>query len=89
MLWNIGIILIINFIYRYIDTFNILFLTIYDKEEVEINYNDDNICNICFNNKINICCDPCGHTYCNYCIKKTNTCYICKKNIIKKIKIYI
>ena len=55
-----------------------------NKQNKEINK-----CSICLINNISICCIPCGHTYCNYCINKTNNCYICRSNIINKIKIYI
>ena len=50
---------------------------------------NDNICSICYENKINACCNPCGHLYCDKCIRESNSCYICRKNIITTIKIYI
>lgn len=99
-----------NILTIYINSFNLLFLTIEEDEEEEINnfsvlllkiyklkkeinelksINNNNICSICCENKINICCNPCGHLYCNNCIIKSNSCYICRKNIITTIKIYI
>ena len=50
---------------------------------------NDNICSICCENKINTCCNPCGHLYCDKCIRESNSCYICRKNIITTIKINI
>jgi len=49
-----------------------------------------NICNICDANKINICINPCGHTFCSKCIEKMNSkCGMCRGKIETKIKIYI
>jgi hypothetical protein len=92
----------------YINSYNLLFLTIEEEDEDEINnfsvlllkiyklkkeINElksiNNICSICCENKINTCCNPCGHLYCNNCIRESNSCYICRKNIITTIKIYI
>ena len=55
------------------------------KKELE----EKNKCSICFNNTISHCCNPCGHTYCNDCIDKTNNCYICRAIIHNKIKLYL
>lgn len=76
-----------------IDNYGILLSKI-EKLKTEVNEirskrNNDNICSICYENKINICCNPCGHLYCNKCIQDSNNCYICRKNIITTIKIYI
>lgn len=50
----------------------------------------ENLCSICVENKINICCFPCGHTYCDRCILNANNCcYICRERIIMFNKIYI
>lgn len=50
-----------------------------------------NICSICCENKINICCIPCGHIYCDKCIRvpENNNCYICRQNFYRILKIYI
>ena len=42
-------------------------------------------------NKINVCCIPCGHTYCDKCIHEpdNNNCYICRQNFYRILKIYI
>lgn len=51
---------------------------------------DINMCNVCVTNKINICINPCGHTFCSSCIEKMNSkCGMCRGNIDSKIKIYI
>jgi len=78
-------------LYIYMHVCNLLFITIYD---IEYNYNEnyynnDNNCPICYENKINSCCIPCGHTYCDKCIKNTDNCYICRRYISRNIKIFI
>ena len=61
------------------------------KKEIDNNKKIDNLCSVCLENKINICCIPCGHTYCDKCIRSTYAynCFICRKNITNTIKIYI
>jgi hypothetical protein len=76
-------------LYIYMYVCNLLFITIYDIEYNENYYNNDNNCPICYENKINSCCIPCGHTYCDKCIKNTNNCYICRRYISRNIKIFI
>jgi hypothetical protein len=51
----------------------------------------NNICTICCENIINISCVPCGHTYCEKCIRipENNNCYICRQNFYRIIKIYL
>ena len=60
-------------------------------ELAEIKLNNHNICSICCENKINVCCIPCGHTYCDKCICEphNNNCYICRQNFYRILKIYI
>jgi hypothetical protein len=56
-----------------------------------------NICPICFENEINMCAIPCGHTCCNECIiqsirfhnARVSKCLSCRNNINEYIKIYI
>lgn len=49
-----------------------------------------NICDICNTNKINICLNPCGHTFCNECIDKMNQkCGFCRNRFQSKIKIFL
>ena len=49
-----------------------------------------NICNVCVTNKINICINPCGHTFCSVCVEKMNSkCGMCRGKIDAKIKMYI
>ncbi len=56
-----------------------------------------NICPICFENEINMCAIPCGHTCCNECIMQSiryhnmrvTKCLSCRNNITEYIKMYI
>ena len=52
------------------------------------------LCPICFENEIDTCLNPCGHTLCNNCVISnrnwsiTNKCYSCRTRITDYIKIY-
>ena len=49
-----------------------------------------NLCNVCLTNKISICINPCGHTFCSCCIDRMNLkCGMCRGKIESKIKIFI
>ena len=56
-----------------------------------------NICPICFENDINMCAVPCGHTCCNDCIgqsikyhnSRVSKCLNCRNPINEYIKFYI
>jgi hypothetical protein len=56
-----------------------------------------NICPICFENDINMCSIPCGHTCCNECIiqsirfhnARVSKCLNCRNPITDYIKMYI
>lgn len=50
---------------------------------------DNLVCGICFNNQINTTLIPCGHCYCDKCIKESNECFYCRKTITKKHKIFL
>lgn len=45
------------------------------------------VCPICLNDEVKIFCIPCGHTFCESCIK-TNKCYVCRSQISKVQKLY-
>lgn len=47
------------------------------------------ICAICVSEPISHTVNPCGHTFCNGCIRKMNTsCYICRGHIRDRIRLY-
>lgn len=49
-----------------------------------------NACSVCVTRKINICLNPCGHTFCSNCIEKMNhNCAMCRQPFISKIKMFI
>ena len=72
---------------------NALKIQLEDKNKIindlTIKNNKTNKCSICLDNTISHCCVPCGHTYCNDCIDKTNNCYICRGIIRNKIKLFL
>lgn len=52
--------------------------------------NYKNICTICLSNKINVCLNACGHTFCSSCTDMMNNkCGLCRSTILSKIKIFI
>ena len=44
-----------------------------------INKNNALFCQICMDNKISICLVPCGHCFCENCIKNDYKCHICNQ----------
>lgn len=45
------------------------------------------LCCICLQNTVDVYASPCGHTFCNACLK-SNFCYFCRKKVDKISKIY-
>ena len=47
------------------------------------------LCSICFNDSVHHAFVPCGHTFCNTCVKRqTSMCAICRANIRDRVKLY-
>jgi hypothetical protein len=46
------------------------------------NTNIGHLCPVCLTNEVNTFCEPCGHSFCNKCMKSTY-CYICRLKINK------
>ena len=46
-------------------------------------------CKICMERPIDSINIPCGHTFCCVCINSCVECYICRKKIDNKIKLFI
>jgi hypothetical protein len=47
------------------------------------------LCTICLQESIAHTLVPCGHTFCNSCIKRqSGICFICRTNIREKIRLY-
>jgi hypothetical protein len=44
-------------------------------------------CPICYDKEVDVYCDPCGHTFCEKCIK-SQFCYLCRIKIKKIGKLY-
>lgn len=48
------------------------------------------LCPICLTDSVATVLVPCGHTFCNNCIKKQNTtCYICRGTIRERVKLFL
>jgi len=87
----------IELIENKINNYRNLFLFIINKILKSTVINDvetKKLCPICFENEVDMCINPCGHTICNKCTisnRTTNSftkCYSCRTNIKDYIKIY-
>jgi hypothetical protein len=68
------------------------------KEIIPLEKSSKNICPICFENEINMCAIPCGHTCCNECVmqsikyhnnSKITKCLNCRNTLKEYIKLFI
>jgi hypothetical protein len=67
------------------------------KEIIPFEKSNKNICPICFENEINMCAIPCGHTCCNECVMqsmkyhntKITKCLNCRNTLKEYIKLFI
>lgn len=47
------------------------------------------ICGICLNDTVGFVLIPCGHTYCEMCIRRqSNSCFMCRQPSTNKVKIF-
>jgi hypothetical protein len=76
-----------------IEIYNKLFIKT-TKEIIKEDKIDKKLCPICFDNEIDMCAYPCGHTCCNTCVLQTinynnsKRCLSCRNDIKHYIKIY-
>jgi hypothetical protein len=55
---------------------------------VETNVNDP-LCSICLNEQVGFALSPCGHTYCQTCVRRpSSTCFVCRGSIRDRVKLY-
>ncbi len=84
---------IIDIIEKKIADFRNLFIYIINKISKPIE-EAIKLCPICFENEVDICLAPCGHTICNKCVishrsrYNTNKCYSCRTIVQEYIKVY-
>lgn len=84
---------IIDMIEKKITDFRTLFIYVINKI-IQPQSENKKLCPICFENEIDICLNPCGHTLCNKCVISNRSaysnhkCYSCRALIQDYIKIY-
>ena len=48
------------------------------------------LCTICFNDTISYAFVPCGHTFCQTCVKKQSlSCSICRSSVRERLKLFL
>jgi len=84
----------IELIEQKIADFRNLFIYIINKM-TKPNIENKKLCPICFENEVDLCLNPCGHTICNRCIMNNynnynnkDKCYSCRTIIKDYIRIY-
>lgn len=83
----------IEIIEQKIADFRNLFIYIINKM-TKPNVENKKLCPICFENEVDLCLNPCGHTICNRCIMNNynnnnrDKCYSCRTIIKDYIRIY-
>ena len=56
-------------------------------EKIKREINPDFLCNICFDNRVDLVLVPCGHTICSKCYRSPN-CFVCRNPVQKPYKIF-
>ena len=55
-------------------------------DSIKREINPDLLCQICYENRVNIVITPCGHTFCDKCLGNSLVCYSCRGNIEKSTR---
>ena len=45
-------------------------------------------CQICYENRLDIVLNPCGHMFCYKCFKDSDKCFNCRKEVTSVIKVF-
>jgi hypothetical protein len=54
-----------------------------------VNYSNEPLCSVCFQDPVSLVSIPCGHTFCGQCGgRQITNCYICRVQVKDRIKIY-
>jgi hypothetical protein len=54
-----------------------------------LSHESEPLCSICLDETVAFALNPCGHTFCQTCIRKQNgTCFICRTHIKDRLKLY-
>jgi hypothetical protein len=57
-------------------------------EKLEKDVNPELQCQICYENRLDIVLNPCGHMFCYKCFKDSDKCFVCRKDVNNVIKVF-
>ena len=57
-------------------------------ENLKKDVNPDLQCQICYENRLDIVLNPCGHMFCLECFKDSTKCFNCRKEVTSIIKVF-
>lgn len=57
-------------------------------KKLEKDVNPELQCQICYENRLDIVLNPCGHMFCHNCFKDNDKCFVCRKDVNNIIKVF-
>jgi hypothetical protein len=57
-------------------------------DKLEKDVNPELQCQICYENRLDIVLNPCGHMFCHNCFKDSSNCFVCRKDVTNIIKVF-
>ena len=57
-------------------------------ENLKKEVNPELQCQICYENRLDIVLNPCGHMFCHKCFKDNSKCFVCRKDVTNVIKVF-
>ncbi len=57
-------------------------------EKLKKDINPELQCQICYENRLDIVLNPCGHMFCHKCFKDSSNCFVCRKDVSNIIKVF-
>jgi hypothetical protein len=70
-------------IHKYLESTKVEYL-----KNLEKDINPELQCQICYENRLDIVLNPCGHMFCYKCFKDSDKCFNCRKPVTSIIKVF-